>query len=76
MFKKKKVTNPPAPRAEEEIKQEYFELRARAGETQYQITVLESELARLNSRMREVNYEARDRQDLDKAVKAESEKKA
>ena len=74
-FLKKKTkianpANPPAPRTTEDLTKEYFELRARAGETQYQMYVLESELNRLNNRMREVNHEAADRKKLDEATQA------
>jgi hypothetical protein len=66
LFKKKeKFPTTPVPRTGEEIKAAYFELRARAGETQYHINVLSKELAQINANMESLNHEMAARQKLD-----------
>lgn len=67
-FKKKsKFPTPTAPRATEELKNEFLGLCAKAGEIQYQIDAFENDLKVLNKRMRELNLENHARQQLDKA---------
>lgn len=69
-FKRKaKFPTPPVPRSADDIKKTYFELRARAGELQYQVSILQDELKQLNSGMRELNYEMDARNKLDAAAK-------
>lgn len=70
LFKKKsKYPTPQAPRTTDEIRKEYYEARAKAGETQYQIVILRDELSRLNNVMRDLNNENFERQKLDAEVK-------
>lgn len=68
----------PVPRAYAEVEKEYLELRARAGEVQYQIYVLTKDLEQLNQALVSLNHEAAARQKLDKeteAVQAQKETK-
>lgn len=60
LFKRKKAKFPTssAPRALEEINKEYSELIAKAGQTQYLVTVYSNELKDLNSKLLKVNQEA------------------
>lgn len=74
--KKEQFPTTPVPRKAEEIKAAYYDLRAKAGEYQYQISVFQDEIARLNAGMRELNYEMDARNKLDQAVAAEAAKTA
>lgn len=60
------------PRALTDIQKEYQELCFKAGQLQYQNNVTNDELAKINERLYEVNYEAAERNKLD----AESSKQA
>jgi hypothetical protein len=66
-FKKKKEKFPTqaVPRSADEIKAAYFELRSRAGEAQYHVSVLNKELKGLNEAMESLNHEMAARQQLD-----------
>ncbi len=66
----KKHKNKVEPRAMTEIQAEYVDLRAKAGEVQYQLYVHTKGLATLNARLESLNYEANDRQKLDKQAAA------
>lgn len=61
------------PRAMTEIQQEYQELVFKAGQAQYQLYVIERDLAQTNFRLREVNVEAAARNELDKKDKEQNE---
>lgn len=76
LFKRKKQQFPttPVPRKADEIKAVYSELRAQAGEYQYQISVFQDEITRLNGAMRELNYEMSSRNKLDQAAAVEAAK--
>jgi hypothetical protein len=74
--KKEKFPTTPVPRTAEEIKKAYFNLRSQAGEYQYQISVYQDEIAKLNAAMRELNYEMDARQKLDQATATEAAKNA
>jgi hypothetical protein len=63
------------PRSSEIIQNEYSQLSFRAGQTQYQIGVYQDELKRMNELMRQLNYEAAARNQLD-AQAAEDAKRA
>lgn len=70
--KKEKFPTTPVPRSGEDIKKAYFELRAKAGELQYQVAVYNDELKLLNKGMRELNYEMDARNKLDAANAAQA----
>lgn len=63
--KKIKVQAPTAPRELAEIQKEYQQLSLQAGQNQYQSYILAQDRARLNNRLREVNFEAAERNKLD-----------
>lgn len=54
------------PRALAEIQTEYADLRAKAGDAQYQVHVISKNLEQINARLESINYEAAARQKLDK----------
>lgn len=56
---------PPPPRQMAEIEQEYGKLVSQAGQAQYQIFVYTEDLQRINDAMRNLNYEAAARKNLD-----------
>ena len=60
----------PVPREFAEIQKEYMDLRGRAGELQYQIFVLNKDLASTNDALVGLNHEAAARQKLDKDAAA------
>ena len=60
-------------RSLEEINQEYFQTAARAGEVQYKIERMKSDLDVFNKRLLELNFEAASAQA--EAAKKEAEKK-
>lgn len=66
--KKDKFPKPTIPRALDAIRQEYGGLCARAGEIQYQLSIGQEDLRRVNARLLEVNTEAAERKALDEAV--------
>ncbi len=74
-FKKGKTPNPQIPRSQDDIKKVYFELRARAGEAQYHVSILQKELLQLNTSMESLNNEMAARQKLDEASKKEAAEK-
>lgn len=57
-----------APRSMDEITGEYNQLIAKAGQIQYQIHVHESDLKQTNERLRQLNYEAAERNKLNQAA--------
>lgn len=64
---------PPTPRLKAQIEEDYGRLVAQAGQAQYQVFVYEEEVKRINEQLRNLNYEAAARNDLDRK---EAEKKA
>jgi len=62
---KPKAIPQPTPRSMEEIEKEYNELRARAGDAEYQAFIYNKALAELNNRMLQVNQEGAARKELD-----------
>lgn len=66
--KSKKKEVKPEPRMFTEIQAEYVDLRAKAGELQYQLHVNTRGLEQLNRQLENLNYEAAERQKLDKAT--------
>jgi hypothetical protein len=72
--KKEKFPTSSAPRQIEEINKEYSELIAKAGQTQYLVTVYSNELKDLNAKLLKVNQEAAARNALEKQAKAEEVK--
>lgn len=66
---------PPQPRSLEELNRLHNELCARAGAYQYQVSVYQEEIAKLNQSLRQVNEEAAERRKLD-ASKPESSEEA
>jgi hypothetical protein len=60
------------PRKLDEIQKDYFDLRSRAGEVQYQIHVLSENLKEINKALVAVNNEAAARQNLDKQSASEA----
>lgn len=67
-FKRKKDSfpKPVEMRSLDEIRQEYAELRAKAGELQYQVHIASEDLKFVNSKLRDVNNEAANRIKFDK----------
>jgi len=65
---------PPEPREIEAITKEYNDLKALAGEVQYQIFALTSNLAQMNNNLLSLNHEGAARQKLDRE-NAETAKK-
>jgi hypothetical protein len=59
----------PEPRKLEEIQHEYAQNCQKTGELQYQVFALNKEINRLNDIQASLNYEAAERNKLDKAVK-------
>ena len=68
---------PKPSRTIKEVQEEYQQLAFKAGNTQYQIYTFERDLELLNSKMRELNFEAAaiQQEEANKA-KAESEKES
>lgn len=66
--KKDKFPKPATPRPLDAIKQEYGELRAKAGDIQYRLYVNKEDLRLVNERLLQVNQEANDRMALDQAA--------
>ena len=64
---------PVVPRALPEIQAENENYCSQAGKLQYQIFVFERDLARLNDAILGLNYEAAERQKLDKAAEPKQE---
>ena len=62
----KKVKKFSIPRPLPEVQAEYNQLCASAGQVQYQLSVLQAELTRLNERLGAVNREASARIELDR----------
>jgi hypothetical protein len=60
------VSKEQPPREMKDIQAAYNELRARAGDLQYQVFVLEKDLSQINQALISVNHEAAARQKLDK----------
>lgn len=73
-FKRKKEKFPTStgPRQIEEINKEYSELIAKAGQTQYLVTVYSNELKDINSKLLKVNQEAAARNALAKSEELQS----
>lgn len=63
------------PREMVDIQKEYSELCVKAGQIQYQIAVLETELMNINDRLLVVNREASKRSELDRENKQNEEQK-
>lgn len=72
--KKDKFSKATSPRDFDAIKQEYSDLRAKAGELQYQVFLGERNLKAINDRLMQVHQEANEREKLDKEVAAQTEK--
>lgn len=64
---------PPPPREMAEIEQEYGKLVSQAGQAQYQVFVYSEDLNRINDAMRNLNYEAAARRNLDAQKANESQ---
>lgn len=76
-FGKKKVSlETKTPRTAEEIQKEYGQLAAQAGQTQYVIAVHQDELKALNDKLRALNQENFNRQQLDAKAAADASKEA
>ncbi len=76
--KKEKFPKAQAPRDLKDIQNEYNQVSLKAGQNQYQIHVLNKDLAYLNERLISINQEAAARQKLDKEaadLKAKEPKK-
>ncbi len=67
-----KPAKKPEPRALDEIQREYQELCNKAGQLQYQSVVIAKELEDINEQLFAINYEAADRNKLDKAAAEET----
>lgn len=75
MSKKAKTPNPQAPRSLDDINKEYRELLVQVASAQYLAFVKNLEVENFNKRLLEVNQEAARRQELDREIAAELEKK-
>ena len=64
----------PVPRSEDEINKDYTEVCAKAGQVQYNLYLLTKNLEALNGRLREIDLEMRQRQELKKVFEAEKAK--
>lgn len=73
-FKSKKL-NPKSPRSLDDINKEYRELLVQVATAQYLAFVKNAEVEQLNKRLIEVNQEAVRRQELDKELANQGEKK-
>lgn len=62
---KKPKAKQPVPRAKDAIEQDYGRLISQAGQAQYQVSVYTEELNRMNEALRNLNYEAAARNQLD-----------
>lgn len=60
------------PREAQPIRDDYAKRLAKAGELQYQISVLTEELDQLNGEIKSLNYEFQARTDLDKQSQQET----
>lgn len=69
--KDKGIPTASTPRTFDEIKKEFVDLRAQAGELQYQVALGKRNLEMINNRLVQVHNEANEREKLDKAVAAE-----
>ena len=69
LLKKNKIPNPVVPRSQDEIIAQYQSKAYQAGNAQYNISVQEAELVKLNAEMRELNLEMAERQKLDRLAK-------
>lgn len=56
----------PPPRAKDAIEQDYGRAISQAGQAQYQVSVYQEELKRMNEHLRNLNYEAAARNQLDR----------
>lgn len=65
-----------APRPIAQIQQEYTNISCQAGQKQYQISVLKTDLDTLNVAMRDLNAEAFAVQEAEQKAKQEAEQKA
>lgn len=74
MSKGHKIKALKVPREWSDIQKEYQELCMNAGQLQYQITVYEADLARMNARLLEINNEGAARKQLDAAKSTEETK--
>lgn len=72
----KKVNLPPVPRALGAIEEDYGRLVAQAGQNQYQQFVLVEEQKRINDALRNLNYEAAARKNLDQQELLAKQKEA
>ena len=74
--KKEKFPTQQQPRQLKEIQNEYSQLAARVGQNQYQTSVLDAQTREMTDRMRLVNLEADQRNQLDAAAKKDAAAKA
>ncbi len=66
----------PEPRDIKAITDEYNQLKAQAGEVQYQVYALKSNLDQMNQRLLQLNHEGAARQKLDREAAPKQEEKA
>lgn len=59
------ATNPPPPRVLNQIEEDYGRLVAQAGQAQYNIHIYTEDLKRINEGLKNLNYEAAARKNLD-----------
>ena len=63
---KKAKPAPAVPRQRMAIEEEYGRLVSQMGQAQYQVTVYQEEVTRMSAQLRNLNYEAAARQNLDR----------